>query len=169
MPRLSAGWLVFFGLLALHCNLANAQQTKARKEVEQAFNSGKMVVLVVAPQKHAGEEDESETYGDWADNLNGFASSLPADTKIVKLTAAQYKQDLEEPKIRRAYATVFLRDATHALLYDGMIVEAMAYKVGLAWLHQQPDEKAMSAYGLQEKPAKLCRSGETAPAKAPSR
>ena len=153
--------------MVIQSDIANAQhEAKAGKEIEQAFSSGKTVVLVVAPHKSAGD-DESEAYGDWADNLNRFASSLPADTKLVKLTAAQYKQDVEEPKIRQAFATVFLRDRTHALLYDGMIVEAKAYKVGLGWLHQQPDEKAMSAYGLQEKPAKLSDRRETVPPKAP--
>ena len=169
MFRLSAGWLLLCCLIVIHSDLANAQhEPKARKEIEQAFSSGKMVVLVVAPHESAAG-DESEAYGDWADNLNEFASSLPADTKLVKLTAAQYKQDVEEPKIRRGFATVFLRDSTHALLYDGMIVEAKAYKVGLGWLHQQADEKAASAYGLQERPAKLSsgKPTEKVPATAP--
>lgn len=156
MSRLSAGWFFFCCLIVIQSSVGNAQhEAKVRKEIEQAFSSGKMVVLVVAPQKHAGEEDENEAYGDWADGLNGFASALPADTKIVKLTAAEYKQDVEEPRIRRAFATVFLRDSTHALLYDGMIVEAKAYMIGLGWLHQQPDEKNIAAYGFREKPAKL--------------
>jgi hypothetical protein len=114
-----------------------------------------VVVLVIAPPKSAGEKDESEAYGDWADNLNGFASSAPPDIQIIRLTPARYRQEVEEPKIRRTFATVFLRDSTHALLYDGMIVEAKAYKVGDGWLHQHPDDKAITAYGLQEKPAKL--------------
>jgi len=155
MSRLAAGWLLFCALMVSQSGVPNTHQsTKTRNEIDDAFSSKKTVVLIVAPSKSAGE-DESEAYGDWADSLNGFTSSLPADTKIVKLTAAQYKQQVEEPQIRRVYATVFLRDAAHALLYDGMIVEAKAYNVGLEWLHEHPDEKAMAAYGLHEKSAKL--------------
>jgi len=44
-----------------------------------------------------------------------------------------------------------------------MIVEAKAYKIGLDWLHQQPsEEKAIAAYGFQEKPAKLKSRQSTA-------
>ena len=156
MPRLPVRWLLLCWLMVFQSNVGSPQrEANAHQKIEQAFSSGKMVVLVVAPQKSAGDE-ESEAYGDWADNLNGFASSLPADTKIVKLTAAQYKQDVEEPKIRRPFATLFLRDSTHALLHDGMIVEAKAYKIGLDWLHQQQqDEKTIAAYGFREQPAKL--------------
>ncbi len=156
MSRLATAWIVFCGLIIMQSNVGNTHhEAAARKEIDQAFSSSKVVVLVIAPPKSAGEEGESEAYGDWADTLNGFASSAPSDTKIIKLTPAQYSQELEEPKIRRGFATVFLRDPTHALLYDGMIVEAKAYKVGLGWLHQHPDEKAMTAYGLEQKPAKL--------------
>jgi len=109
-------WLIIFSPSSVG---SHQREAKAHQRIDQAFNSGKMVVLVVAPQKSAGQEDESEAYVDWADNRSGFASSLPADTKIVKLTPAQYKQDVEEPGIRRAIATVFRRDSTHALLHNG--------------------------------------------------
>jgi hypothetical protein len=156
MSRLTAIWILSCGLLFIQSNAAKPRiEENAHKEIEQAFNSGKLVVLVVAPSKSGGEDDESEAYGDWADSLNGFAASVPADIKIIKLAAAKYKQEVEEPKIRKEFATVFLRDSTHSLLYDGMVVEAKVYKLGLAWLHQQADDKAMAAYGLREKPATL--------------
>jgi len=86
MPRLPVRWLLLCWLIIFfQSNVSSHQRdANAHQKIAEAFNGGTLVVLVVAPQKSAGQEDESEAYGDWADNLNGFASSLPADTKIVK-------------------------------------------------------------------------------------
>lgn len=146
--------LLLCGLLMMQSSATQkGQSADPRKDIDQAFGSGKFVVLVVAPAKSADED--SEAYGDWAEYLNAFSSSVPANTKIIKLTAARYKLTVEEPKIRREFATVFLKDATHALLYDGMILEAKVYKVGLGWLHQNATDKELAGQGLKEKPAQL--------------
>jgi hypothetical protein len=127
----------------------------ARRDIEQAFDSNKIVVLVIAPAKSAGQENESEAYGDWADYLKEFSASAPSDSKIIKLTSTKYRQTFEEPKIRHDFATVFLKDSTHSLVYDGMVVEPKVYKLGVGWLNQRADDKSLVAYGLQERPAKL--------------
>ncbi|MGD0758917.1 MAG: hypothetical protein ABR921_08435 [Candidatus Sulfotelmatobacter sp.] len=156
MCRLMSAWVLLCGLTMMQPSVSQApQETGARKDIDLAFGGNKVVVLVIAPAKSAHEDDNSEAHGDWADYLNGFSSSAPADTKIIRLTPAKYRQVVEEPKIRRDFATVFLRDSTHSLLYDGMILEPKVYKLGLAWLHQHPDDKEMAAYGLQERPSRL--------------
>jgi hypothetical protein len=155
MRRPLSVWVLLCGLMMLQPAASQRQQTAGPcKDVEQALASKKVVVLVIAPAKSPGQ-DESEAYGDWADYLNAFSSSVPADTKIIKLTPAKYSQTVEEPKIRRNFATVFMKDSTHSLLYDGMIVEPKVYKVALGWLHENADSKDLAAQGLQEKPARL--------------
>jgi len=155
MRRLWSVWVLLCGLVMLQFAASQSKQNAGLcKDIAQAFESKKVVVLVIGPAKSAGQ-DESEAYGDWADYLNAFSSSAPSDTKIIKLTPTKYSQTVEEPKIRRNFATVFMKDATHSLLYDGMIVEPKVYKVALAWLHENADNKDLATQGLQEKPARL--------------
>jgi hypothetical protein len=149
-------WVLLCGLVMMQSTVSQTrQETGARKDIDLAFSGKKVVVLVIAPAKSAGEESQSEAYGDWADYLNEFSSSLPSDTKIIRLTSDKYRQAIEEPKIRHDFATVFLKDATHALLYDGMVVEPKVYKLGLGWLNQHAEDKDLAAYGLQQRPAQL--------------
>jgi hypothetical protein len=58
-----------------------------------------------------------------------------------------------QPKVKGDFATLFMRDPNHALVYNGMVVERKVYEIGLAYLKRQMDEKLASAYGLQEAPA----------------
>jgi hypothetical protein len=155
MRRPSSVWVLLCGLVMLQFAASQSKQNAGPcKDIAQAFEGKKVVVLVIAPTKSAGQDD-SEAYGDWADYLNAFSSSAPSDTKIIRLTPAKYGQTLEEPKIRRNFATVFMKDSTHSLLYEGMIVEPKVYKVALGWLHENADSKDLAAQGLQERPARL--------------
>lgn len=134
---------------------AAAQQPRSdrdRKDIETQFHDGKTLVLVVAP---AGRKpsDADESYGDWADGLNNFATHAGAGIKILKLTPPEFAQLLLQPKVKGDFATLFMRDSEHALVYDGMVVERKVYEIGLAYLKRQMDEKLASAYGLQEKVA----------------
>jgi hypothetical protein len=156
MCRAMSVWVLLCGLVMMQAPVSQTRpEASVRKDIDLAFGSSKVVVLVISPAKSAGEESDSEAYGDWADYLHEFSSSVPSDTKIVKLTSAKYRQAVEEPKIRRDFATVFLKDATHALLYDGMVVEPKVYKLGLGWLHQHAEEKDLATYGLVQRPAQL--------------
>jgi hypothetical protein len=131
-----------------------AQQPSAevgRKGMEAAFRGGKSVVLVIAPSGKQQSDDES--YGDWADGLNDFATHVGADVKILKLTPLKFRQLLQQPKLKEGFATLFMRDSDHALVYDGMVTEPKVYEIGLAYLKHQPYEKSASAYLLQEKTA----------------
>ena len=122
-----------------------------RKDIEAQFHDGKTVVLVVAP---AGKpKDADESYGDWADGLNTFATHAGASVKILKLTPQRFAQLLLQPEVKGHFATLFMRDSEHALVYDGMVVERKVYEIGLAYLKRQIDQKQASAYGLQEKTA----------------
>jgi hypothetical protein len=120
------------------------------KDVETALHDGKKVVLVVSPTGRK-QNDADESYADWADGLNDFAAHAGADIKILKVTPLRLTQLMLQPKVKGDFATLFIRDPEHALVYDGMVVEPKVYEIGLAYLKHHPDEKAESAYGLQEK------------------
>jgi hypothetical protein len=97
--------------------------------------------------------DEDESYADWADGLNDFAIHSGPKVKIFKLTPLRFAQLLLQPTVKGNFATLFMRDLGHALVYDGMVVEPKIYEIGLAYLKHIPDEKGESAYGLREKTA----------------
>jgi hypothetical protein len=130
---------------------AQPREDWSRKDIEAQFHDGKTVVLVVAPAGRPKEADES--YGDWADGLNNFATHASASVKILKLTPQRFAQVLLQPEVKGDFATLFMRDSEHALVYDGMVVERKIYEIGLAYLKRQVDQKQASAYGLNEKTA----------------
>lgn len=148
-------WLTLVLTLApAHGIRATDGPDPARAEVAKALRSGQGVVLVVvADVKKPGAADES--YGDWADNLNYFVAHADQKIKIIKLTARRYPNVMADPKTKSRYATLFIRDLSHVLLYDGMILESQVYKLGQAYILQHSDPKAMSAWGLQETTARL--------------
>jgi hypothetical protein len=149
--RCFLGPAVLIGLLTA----VAAQQPRKdgqRKDIEAQFHDGKAVVLVVAPTVRK-PSDADEAYGDWADGLNNFATHAGAGVKILKLTPLGFTQLLLQPKVKGDFATLFMRDPDHALVYNGMVVERKVYEIGLAYLKRQMDEKLASAYGLQEEPA----------------
>ena len=121
-----------------------------RKDIEAALRNGKSVVLVVAPAM-SKTNDADESYGDWADGLNDFAAHAGADVKVFRLTPPKFSQLLLQPKVKGNFATLFIRESGHALVYEGMVVEPKIYAIGLAYLQHRPDEKAESDYGLMEK------------------
>src|SRR3954465_12454821 len=108
---------------------ASSQLERARKEVDTAFRARQPFVLVVTG---SGEKatDTSEAYADWAEYLNAFRTQADSRVKIVKVTALQYPEFITGPKLKDQYATLFVRDAGHVLLYDGMILEPQVYRLG---------------------------------------
>jgi len=118
-----------------------------RDEIGSALRAGKRVILVVAP-RYDKSLDSDEAYGDWADQFNYFTAHVSKDVKVMVLTKAKYVETVDDPKIKGSYGTLFLLNSTHALLYDGAILEREIYEIGIS--RNEPDEKAVSTSGLQK-------------------
>lgn len=128
---------------------ANSQLERVRKDLDTAFHAGQPFVLVVTGDSQKAA-DTNEAYADWAEYLNAFRVQTDPRIKIVKVTALQYPELIVEPKPKDKYATLFVRDAEHVLLYDGMILEPQVYQLGLAYLKDHSDGKASSSNGLRK-------------------
>jgi hypothetical protein len=113
-----------------------------------ALRDGTPLVVVVAATKKA--DDSNEAYGDWADLLNEFAAHAPPNVKIVRLGPRDFAMDFAKPHVSGSFSTLFIRDAAHALLYDGMIVEANVYVLGRAYLSSPVDLAKAATWGLHE-------------------
>jgi hypothetical protein len=137
-------------LAATACGLS--QSTTATKEkappneIRVALKSGRPVVLVVQPSGPAGT---SEAYGDWAEYLNAFAAR-DKSVKIVKLSGRRYSELITSPQLDKPYNTLFLRDAGHALLYRGMILEPDIYNKGKEYMAGKPSPDPALRTGLEE-------------------
>jgi hypothetical protein len=118
----------------------------SRSQLVGALRSGKPVVLVIA--NNASAKSTDETYGDWADALNTFAARKDPGIKIVKQTPRSYRLAVASPRIAEQFATLFIRDLNHALLYRGMILEPQVYRLGEDYLFKRPDPSPEKAYGL---------------------
>jgi hypothetical protein len=145
----SVGLWAFLILALLGAGQANKVATPPRKEILAAIESHQGVVLVVSPKPDKALE-ASEAYADWASYLNKFARKEGANMKIVRLTPQNYAEALAEPKLEDSFATLFVRDSTHGLLYKGMIVEPLFYQAGKAYLSEKSDAKPALPHGLQE-------------------
>ncbi len=103
-----------------------------RREIQEQLTKGKGLVIVMDEQQSSKGDDE--TYGDWANNLNQFATAKPSDLKLIVVTPLRYRQIVSDPKPKRPNATLFIRDAGHVLCHDGPIMEQSVYKLGLAYI-----------------------------------
>jgi hypothetical protein len=115
-------------------------------EIGAALKSGRPFMLVVQP---SGKPGTSEAYADWAEYLNEFAAREKS-VKILKLRQSRYSELVTSPKLTRPYNTIFLRDAGHALLYRGMILEPDVYRIGQAYMAAKSKPEAIQRYGLEE-------------------
>jgi hypothetical protein len=137
-------------LAATACGLS--QRTTATKEkappneIRAALKSGRPVVLVVQP---SGPAATGEAYGDWAEYLNAFAAREKS-VKVVKLSDRRYSELVTSPQLDKPYNTLFLRDAGHALLYRGMILEPDIYNKGKAYMAGKPGPEPALRTGLAE-------------------
>lgn len=114
-----------------------------------------MVVLAVVPSTAGKARDTDETYGDWADNLNDFATNADHRIKIIKVTPHKYSEIVADPQIKDGFATLFIRDLSHVLLYKGMILEPKVYQLGQTYMLQHLDLKSVAPYGLEEVSVRL--------------
>jgi len=137
---------------AVLCGLAGSQPTAAprrsdpRVAIREALRVGKKVVVVVVSDKDA----ESEAYSDWYGYFSDFSKKVERNNeiKVISMTRASYARVVEEPKMKESFGVLFLPDATHGLLYDGMILEPGVYAAGLGYLAKKPDDKAIGQWGL---------------------
>jgi hypothetical protein len=135
---------------ATSCGLSQSTTPAEKKappnEIRVALKSGCPVVLVVRP---SGKAEASEAYGDWAEYLNAFAAREKS-VEIVKLSGRRYSQLVTSPQLSKPYNTLFLRDAGHALLYRGMILEPDIYVKGRAYMAGEPGPEPAQRTGLEE-------------------
>jgi hypothetical protein len=122
------------------------KEKAAPNEIQVALKSGRPLVLVVQP---SGRSDDSEAYGDWAEYLNAFAAREKS-VKIVKLSGRRYSELVAAPQLNKRYNTLFLRDAGHALLYRGMILEPDIYVKGKAYMAGKLGPEPAPGTGLEE-------------------
>ena len=97
----------------------------------------------------SGKADTSEAYGDWAEYLNTFAAQ-DKSMKILKLNGRRCSELVASPQLNKPYNTLFLRDAEHALLYRGMILEPDIYVKGKAYMAGKPSRETARRTGLEE-------------------
>jgi hypothetical protein len=142
-------WLAFVLAFSLGGTGKAAEMTVAsRSQLVAGLRTGQPVVLVIANTAAAKSTDEA--YGDWADALNTFAAHKDPGVKIVKQTPRSYRLAVAGPRIAGQFATLFIRDLNHALLYRGMILEPQVYRLGEDYMLQRTDQSQAQAkaYGL---------------------
>jgi hypothetical protein len=122
------------------------QRTEPRNEIVAALKTGRSMVVVVQPR---ARDESREAYADWAEYLNDFAAQ-DKSVRIIKLTPWRYSELVTAPKLSRPYNTLFLRDAGHALLYRGMILEPEIYRIGKAYMTAKPADQSVHREGLEE-------------------
>jgi hypothetical protein len=101
--------------------------------LRDALAAGQPVVLALARELPT-EDSESETAADWATYLNDFAAEH-AGYRAVAMDAAQARELLAEPPpLEDFYATIFVRAADSAVIYDGPVLETSVYDAAAAYL-----------------------------------
>ena len=153
-------WVCWWLALVLALPLSGTGQAAdigaaSPSQLLSALRTGKPVVLVIANGAPARPTDEA--YGDWADALNNFAAHADPGVKIIRLTARAYRSAIAAPRIPGHFATLFIRDLDHALLYRGMILEPQVYRLGLDYVLQQTEPSTAKAYGLAPTTVRLRR------------
>jgi hypothetical protein len=103
------------------------------KAVRDALAAGQPVVLALA-QDLPTDDSDSETAADWAEYLNAFAADH-VGYKTVAMDAADASELLAEaPPLGNFYATIFVRAADNAVIYDGPVLESSVYDAAAAYL-----------------------------------
>jgi hypothetical protein len=115
---------------------------------------GKPTVLVVS--RAATKKDlASEAYADWTAYLNDFAAERRDAFRFVRITPNDLKAIFGgRAPITQPFATVFIRNASGAIYYDGMIHEPAVYRAAAAFLSGTDDPRA-AALGLKPFPLRL--------------
>jgi hypothetical protein len=137
LARLFAGLALL--VLAAGASPAGEGDDKAQA-VRDALAAGQPVVLALARQLPSGEGGD-ETDADWAHYLNEFAAGH-GRYKIVAMDAAEAGALLAAPPpLEEYYATLFVRSADSAVIYDGPVLEAAVYRAAADFLEAPQDGK----------------------------
>lgn len=114
------------------------------KNIQNLLDQGKSV-LVVAVERNFKCPAESESCGDWAENLNRVAGQYEV-VKIPNYEWAQTFLNIEQPQ---EFSTLFLKGKAGAYFYNGPISESQVYlAVSKAWANIPKDDflpKALTA------------------------
>jgi len=116
---------------------AGGDDGKARA-IRDALAAGQPVVLALAKEL-PGADSESETAADWSHYLNEFAAGHKR-YKVVAMDAAEARDLLAAPPpLDDSYATIFVRSADSAVIYDGPVLEKAVYRAAAAYLDAPKD------------------------------
>jgi len=116
---------------------AGGDEGKAQA-IRDALAGGQPVVLALAKEL-PGAGSESETDADWVHYLNEFAAGH-GRYKVVTLSAKEARAVLAEPPpLEEFYATIFVRSAKSAVIYDGPVLEKSVYDAAAAYLEAPKD------------------------------
>ena len=114
-----------------------------------AFQANRPVVLIVAPA--AGRAlRELEAYADWVAYRDGFLHKAPHSLQVLQLSPAEYRAELNQPRLQHDFATLFIRNGVSALVYQGMILEPQVYQFGMQYLQGGQVSHDAASYGLKE-------------------
>jgi hypothetical protein len=129
--------LVAFVAIAGGACAAGKNPDKAR-EIREALAAGQPVVLALAKELPSPDSD-SETDADWTHYLNEFAASH-GRYKIVAMDATEAREVLAEPpSLEEFYASIFMRSADSAVIYDAPVLERSVYDAAAAYLDAPED------------------------------
>jgi hypothetical protein len=73
---------------------------------------------------------------------------------VAEHSPLKYQKRIVRPALTTAFATLFIRDGTEVLFYDGMVLEPQIYWIGVDFLHGR-STTAAAAYGLREQQLRL--------------
>jgi hypothetical protein len=141
MTRLRA---IFFALALLGTGAAAAGGAEDKVQaIRDALAAGTPVVLAVAAELPTGDS-ESETYADWAAYLNDFAAAHSGFAIMAMDKQEASRLLAEPPALENGYATIFVRSADSAILYDGPVLEEIVYDAAASYL-EAPDDGRFDA------------------------
>jgi hypothetical protein len=142
--------LLLTGILLAAPN-AQAESAAAARRI---IADGKPAVLIVS---HAATNKDlaSEAYADWAACLNEFVAEQRETFRFVRITPKDLKAIFGgRAPVTQPFATVFIRNASGAIYYDGMIHEPAVYRAAAEFLSGTDDPRA-AALGLKPFPLRL--------------
>jgi hypothetical protein len=119
------------------------------KAARAALSGKSQAVIVGVPrqffrQDSATAPTEAETAGDWSYYFSEWLGRYRDRTNVVIVDDRELKQLLRSPAPTRTCTTLFVRDPSHALVYDADCVpQAAVYDAGATWVQTglAPDAK----------------------------
>lgn len=130
--------------LAMLIALAFAGQASAEayglKAARAALSGKSQAVIVAVPAgwtsaKPPVSATDAVAAGDWQFTFNTWLKAHGDRTNVVVVTPAELKRLIVAPAVTGNCATIFVRDAAHAMTFDqGCMLTLSDYKTGDDWL-----------------------------------